>query len=170
MTGILRFFAVLIFAAGLAACGSDSDSASESAAGPEYTLTLSMAELMAHVLEPVADSLWRSAGWIDDEIEGYYELYPTTDEGWHQAEERAALIVEIGNTLMLPGRAVDNDSWATYSKAMSTVGLNMMQAAEQQNEEEFFQTGAQLYSVCTACHQSYSPDIAGRFAPSSLSQ
>ncbi|MAO39924.1 MAG: hypothetical protein CMK70_06815 [Pseudohongiella sp.] len=170
MGRILRLAAVLPLITALVACGGDSEPSGAAASEADYTLTLSMAELMAHVLEPVADSLWRSAGWIDDEIEGYYELYPTTDEGWHQAEERAALIVEIGNSLMLPGRAVDNDSWATYSKAMSTVGLNMMQAAEQQDEEEFFQTGAQLYSVCTACHQSYSPDIAGRFAPSSLTQ
>jgi mono/diheme cytochrome c family protein len=38
-----------------------------------------------------------------------------------------------------------------------------MRAAEEQNEEEFFQAGAQIYSVCSACHQGYSPDIVNRF-------
>ena len=38
-----------------------------------------------------------------------------------------------------------------------------MNAAAAQDKEEFFQAGAQLYSVCTACHQAYNPDIANRY-------
>jgi cytochrome c2 len=38
-----------------------------------------------------------------------------------------------------------------------------MQASEARNEEDFFQAGAQIYSVCTACHQAYNPDIVSRF-------
>ena len=157
----------LLLAATLISC---SEQASE--APPEttsnYNLSLNMIDFMNYVLEPVADSLWRSAGWIDDEIEGYYELYPTDDEGWHRVKDQAAMIVEAGNAMMLPGRALDQNAWVTYSQAMSTVGLNMMRAADEQSQEDLFQTGAQLYSVCTACHQAYNPEILSRFAPSSL--
>lgn len=38
-----------------------------------------------------------------------------------------------------------------------------MEAAAARNKEDFFQAGAQLYSVCTACHQAYNPDILNRF-------
>jgi cytochrome c2 len=38
-----------------------------------------------------------------------------------------------------------------------------MEAAAAQDKEAFFQAGAQLYSVCTACHQAYNPDILNRF-------
>jgi mono/diheme cytochrome c family protein len=41
-----------------------------------------------------------------------------------------------------------------------------MDAAAAQDEEEFFQAGAQLYSVCSACHQAYNPDIVNRFVES----
>lgn len=136
--------------------------------GSAYNLTLDMIDFMNLVLEPVADSLWKSAGWILDETEGYYELYPTDDEGWETVRNQAAMIVEAGNAMMLPGRAIEQGAWRTYSQAMSLVGLTAMKAAREQNEEDLFQAGAQLYSVCTACHQAYNPDIMSRFVPGAL--
>ena len=147
----------------LGACsGSDSENDAQTSASVGYNLTLSMSEYMAHVLEPAADELWGSAGWINDRVEGYYELYPTDDEGWHRMENFSAMIVEAGNALLVPGR-VQEDPWSTYAEALSDVGLRAMQASEAQNEVDFFQAGAQIYSVCTACHQAYNPDIASRF-------
>lgn len=128
--------------------------------GERYTLELDMLQFMELVLEPVADRLWDSAGWIDDIEEGYFELYPTTEEGWAEVRHSAAMIVEAGNALALPSRAYDDDAWRTYSRAMSNVGLQAMAAAEARNEEDLFQAGARLYSVCTACHQAYNPELS----------
>lgn len=156
----------------VAACSQESATDAETAssvAAPNYNVTLDITEFMAHVVEPVADTIWKSAGWVDDEVEGYYELYPTDDEGWLRVHDHGAMIVEAGNLMMLPGRAQDG-AWMTYSEAISTVGLRIMSAADAKNEEELFQAGAQLYSVCTACHQAYNPEIMSRFAPASLTQ
>jgi cytochrome c2 len=71
--------------------------------------------------------------------------------------------VEAGNMLALPGRSEDNDAWQIYSEGLSSAGILAMEAAAAQNKEDFFQAGAQLYSVCTACHQAYNPDINSRF-------
>lgn len=159
-----------ILATLLVAC-SDADPGSPTAGsdGPSYNMTLNMTDFMNMVLEPSADALWRSAGWVLDEVEGYYELYPTDDEGWERVRNQAAMIVEAGNAMMLPGRAMEQREWATYSSAMSTVALTAMRAATEQDEEALFQAGAQLYSVCTACHQAFNPEILSRFAPGSLS-
>ena len=97
---------------------------------------------------------------------GYEDLYPTTDEGWDYVRAQAAIVIEAGNMLALPGRAEDADAWMIYSQGLSEAGILAMEAASAQNEEDFFQAGAQLYSVCTACHQAYSPDINTRFADS----
>jgi hypothetical protein len=164
-----RVISTWLLLATLQACSDSQQSSSTGHAQPSYNLSLNMTDFMMYVLEPVADSLWRSAGWVNDEIEGYYELYPTDDAGWHRVKDHAAMIVETGNAMMLPGRAYDSGSWTTYSQAMSTVGLRLMKAADEQNQEDLFQAGAQLYSVCTACHQAYNPEILSRFAPSSLS-
>jgi hypothetical protein len=147
------------------ACSQESDPgtpAASSGSAPAYNLSLDMTEFMAHVIEPIADTLWKSAGWVLDENEGYYELYPTDDAGWENLHNHGAMIVEAGNLMMLPGRAMEG-AWMTYSEAISTVGGRIMAAADAQDKEELFQAGAQLYSVCTACHQAYNPEILSRF-------
>lgn len=128
-----------------------------------YDLRLDMPALMNNVLEPVADVLWDYAGWVDDINTGYEELYPKTDEEWLMVQQKAAQLIEAGNVLAMPGRAVDNDGWITYSNALSTAAALAYEAAQTQNREDFFQAGAQIYSVCSACHQSYNPSIS-RFA------
>lgn len=147
----------------LAACSGDNTSADDASTGESiYNTSLNMQELMAMVLEPASDVLWDSGGWVLD-ASGYEELYPTTDDGWAYVKAQAAIIVETGNSLALPGRREDNDAWVIYSQGLSEAGLRAMAAAETQDKEEFFQAGAQLYSVCTACHQAYNPDILNRF-------
>lgn len=148
----------------LASCSAPEESTTSVAdTAGNYNTTLDAREIMAYVLEPAADILWGSGGWVLD-ASGYEELYPTTDDGWNYVKAQAAVVAESGNLLALPGRAVDNDAWMIYSKGLSDAGLLAMKAAEEQNEEDFFQAGAQIYSVCTACHQAYNPDILNKFA------
>ena len=136
------------------------------AAEAVYNTQLDTQQIMSLVLEPASDILWDSAGWVMDAA-GYEDLYPTTDEGWDFVRAQAAIVVESGNMLALPGRAEDNDAWMIYSEGLSEAGLLAMKAAAEQNEEDFFQAGAQIYSVCTACHQAYNPDINSRFVDGS---
>ncbi|MFT4862452.1 MAG: cytochrome c556 [Pseudohongiellaceae bacterium] len=144
-------------------CSAPPEDNSPVAMTEQFNTTLDMKQLMSLVLEPAADTLWDSGGWVLDSA-GYEELYPTTEEGWAFVRAQAAVIVETGNMLALPGRAEDNDAWMIYSQGLSEAGINAMTAAAAQNEEDFFQAGAQLYSVCTACHQAYNPDIVSKFA------
>lgn len=146
----------------LAACSGESRDQQDNTAASIYNTSLNMQELMALVLEPASDVLWDSGGWVLDAA-GYEELYPTTDDGWAFVKAQAAIVVETGNSLALPGRREDNDAWVIYSQGLSEAGLRAMAAADAQDKEEFFQAGAQLYSVCTACHQAYNPDILNRF-------
>lgn len=154
--------AVCTVASLLTACAPAEEAPSSDMSAAIYNTTLTTQEIMALVLEPASDILWGSGGWVLD-ASGYEELYPTTDEGWAYVRAQAAIVAETGNLLALPGRAEDNDAWMVYSQGLSDAGLRAMRAAEEQNEEEFFQAGAQIYSVCSACHQGYSPDIVNRF-------
>ncbi len=131
-------------------------------ADTDYNTSLDVTDIMLLVLEPASDILWDSGGWVID-ASGYEELYPTTDDGWDYVRAQAAVVVESGNMLALPGRAEDNDAWMIYSEGLSQAGVLAMEAAASQNKEDFFQAGAQLYSVCTACHQAYNPDILNTF-------
>ena len=141
--------------------GSPSDQETEAA--PSFNTSLDMQQLMALVLEPAAEVLWDSAGWVLDRDEGYQELYPTSDEEWDAVLSHAAVVVETGNLLSLPGRAEDADAWMIYADGLSQAGLLAMEAVAARDNEAFFQAGARIYSVCTACHQAYSPEINSRF-------
>lgn len=145
----------------LAACAPQESTPTESADTNPFNTTLDIKELMNSVIDPSADVLWANAGWIESAA-GSEELYPTSNEGWNEVRAMAAMVAETGNLLMLPGRAVDNDAWMIYSQGMTDAGLMAMQAAEAQDKEEFFNAGAQLYSVCSACHQAYNPEIVSR--------
>ena len=162
-TKYLRTGLISLLIAGFTAC-SPAENVEEEAVSvnSNYNTSLNVQELMALVLEPASDILWDSGGWVVD-ASGYEELYPTTDEGWEYVRAQAAIVVESGNMLALPGRAQDNDAWMIYSEGLSEAGVLAMEAAASQNKEDFFQAGAQLYSVCTACHQAYNPDINNRF-------
>ncbi len=147
----------------LVACSAPEESGSNTAStGTSFNTTLDIAQVMTLVLEPASDILWDSGGWVLD-ASGYEELYPTTDEGWDYVRAQAAVVVESGNMLALPGRALDNDAWMIYSEGLSSAGMLAMEAAAAQNKEDFFQAGAQIYSVCSACHQAYNPDILDVF-------
>ncbi len=147
----------------LGACSeSTDDGVAQESAETNYDTTLTMQELMAFVLEPAADGLWSTAGWVEDR-DGYRELYPTTDEGWEHVVASAAMVAESGNLLTLPGRALDNDAWMIYSEGLTQAGFRAMAAAVTRNKEDLFQAGADIYSVCSACHQAYDPEINSRF-------
>ena len=122
-----------------------------------YNLSLEMKQFMNHVLEPAADVVWDSAGYIVT-MDGETSLAPTNDEEWAAVKAAGAMIVESGNMLMLPERSPDAD-WQEFAVAMSTVGLQVMAAADAQDDDAVFQTGATLYSVCVACHQIHAPGL-----------
>lgn len=157
-----RFTTLLLATSLIIACSESGTTPVNTAptANTQYDLQLDMQEYMNFVLEPVADILWDSAGWVDDIHTGYEELYPETDEEWLAVKQKAAQLIEAGNSLALPGRAVDNDGWLTYANALSTAAALAYRSADTQNQEDFFQAGAQIYSVCTACHQTYNPEIS----------
>ena len=160
MKGIYIFFLLGI---GITSCSKSSETTElRDNTEPHFNTTLSNKEIMSLILEPASDILWDSGGWVLDAA-GYEELFPTTDDGWDYVRAQAAIVVETGNLLALPERAPDNDAWLIYSNGLSEAGLLAMDAAESKNEEAFFEAGGQIYSVCTACHQAYNPDIVSRF-------
>jgi len=116
---------------------------------------LDMQELMVHVVDPAAFAFWRGSGY-DITEEGERDLSPTTPEGWKVVEDGAATVAEAGNLLILPGRAREPAAeWNKYAKAMQDRALEAKAAAERQDKEALFQTGAALYQTCVACHEKY---------------
>jgi len=124
-------------------------------------LGFDMKMLMSHVIEPAAEVPWDSAGEIVT-IDGTEDLAPRDEEGWHRVEAAGATLVETGNLLLLPRRDRGTEDWRQFSRSLSAMGHKVMSAAEAKDKDALFQAGADLYSVCVACHQVYVPELQTR--------
>lgn len=141
---------MLVVLALLPGCGSGSQPAVPET---QYRPVLDAQQLMNWVLDPSADVIWGSAGSVITE-EGEQDLAPVDDEGWAGVRNAAAVVVESGNLLMMPGRTRGED-WNEFARGMMTMGERALAAAESRDADALFEVGGQLYNVCVACHQQY---------------
>ena len=111
-------------------------------------------DVMAYVLDPAAESIWDSAGYVITE-EGEVNLAPTDQEGWDKVKNGAKVISESSYLLSMPERALDQTQWVALSMALKGMGERAFKAAENEDAEDLFKIGAELYQVCVACHQTY---------------
>jgi hypothetical protein len=151
----LRLFALwLVAGLCLAAC-----TPPEPEPKAEFDLTLSVQELMAHVIDPAAQGVWSRAGWFID-ASGESSLFPAIEAEWAAAENAAAMVVEGGNMLLLPSRVRvlaenDNGDWTKFAGVLSERALAVMAATEARDTQAMFDTGGELYQACVACHEKY---------------
>ena len=130
-----------------------------------------MMHTMTWVLDPAADVIWGSAGFVVTE-EGEQSLAPTTEDEWNRVRHAAAVVAAGGNLLLLPHLvpAAESDAptaaWVEFANGMTRIAGQAMQAAQDQDAEALFEIGGHLYNVCRACHQVFARDMAGDEAAS----
>ncbi|MCY3622503.1 MAG: hypothetical protein OXH68_12440 [Gammaproteobacteria bacterium] len=115
-----------------------------------------MHDTMTWVLDPAADVIWGSAGWVLT-AEGTEDLTPTTEEGWNEVRHSAAVLAESGNLLLLPHLVpqTNGEAWIEFSRGMTRVAQEVLAAVDAKDSAALFETGGHLYNVCLACHQVY---------------
>ena len=122
--------------------------------GPPFEPVATVDEIMHGILDPAADVLWASVGWILTE-EGTEEIYPRNQEEWDQVEYAGITIMETGNLLMIGERAMDQEGWMETCRALVDIGKVVVEAALSQDPDEIFRIGGDVYDVCTSCHETY---------------
>jgi hypothetical protein len=141
----------------LAAC-SPPKPAVPPAAQAKFNTDLPMNEFMGHVVDPAAFAYWRGSGTEVTE-KGERDLSPTTEEGWMELESGAAVLIEAGNALQLPGRSREPAAdWNRYAQLLTSRAILAKAAAEKKDRKAVFDEGGRLYEVCTACHKQYVVD------------
>jgi hypothetical protein len=138
----------VILAALLAGCVAEPDAASD------YVLVADMQELMAHVVDPAADVYWSAGGVIVD-AEGEHFMIPESEEEWEALSNAAMTLAESGNLMLMDGRAPDREAWVTFAHQFIEISRQALEAADARNLEAVFDTGAEVYYVCTNCHAVY---------------
>jgi len=109
---------------------------------------------MTQVVEPAAETYWDAVGWILDQ-EGEHEIYPRSPEEWAVVQHAAWTVTESGNLLMMRPEMRSDAAWMGFANSMIEAGKKAIKAAEAEDRDAVFDTGAELYFTCTACHTAY---------------
>ena len=116
---------------------------------------LDMKEFMGHVVDPASFAYWKGSG-TDETAQGTKDLTPTTDEGWEQMETAAAVLIEAGNALQLPGRPrAPEADFDKFAQQLTAEAILAKAAAAKHDKQGVYDEGAKLYLICTACHKEY---------------
>lgn len=115
-------------------------------------------DTMAWVIDPAADVIWGSAGFVLTEA-GTQDLAPTTDAGWDKVRHSATVVAASGELLLLPNALLPEPSeqpaWVEFTAGMTRIAGEAIAAVEARDAEALFEVGGHLYNVCLACHQVY---------------
>jgi hypothetical protein len=156
---VKRLILTAACAALLVGCAPQKPAAS---AGKPNTDALPMAEFMGHVVDPAAFAYWRGSG-TEITADGEKDLSPTTEEGWVQVENGAAILIEAGNLLQMEGRRrAPEADWNRYAQQLTERAIAAKAAAEKHDKQGVFDEGGRVYEVCTACHKQFiiDPELA----------
>jgi hypothetical protein len=173
---------------GVATCSQSSPGpATESApqaAGPEgLTPVLSIRELMAHIIDPTADSLF-DAAVVDVSAAGTRTTIPESDDDWLKVERGLLTLAESSNLLKMPREVAPADAppeetppgkpaaeltpgqiqamidkdrglWNQKADGLRQAALGSIARLKARDAEALFEVGGDIHDACEACHLDY---------------
>ena len=147
----------------------------------EMKAVVSVKELMAHLIDPVADNIF-DAVWWETTANGTVEHRPRTDNDWERIRIGAVTIAEgiyllkVPRPIAPPGDVnnsmgpnppelspaqisakLDKDLvlWNAKIEALRNVALATLDAVRRKDVDAVFQAGADLDVACEECHLEY---------------
>jgi hypothetical protein len=110
-----------------------------------------MSQLMVKIIYPYSDAIF----YVEREE-------PKTEGDWMVLESKALTLAEIGNLLMSPGRAYNQDQWMKDAQLLVNAGAAAYKAAQARNLKALVDLNAELYESCQSCHEHYRPGYRRR--------
>lgn len=124
------------------------------AAAPAAAPVASVRQIMTAITGPAANTVYNSVGTVVS-AQGVKETAPQNDEEWTALAATAAALVESGNLMLTPGRAIDNGDWVKMTQDMIEKGKLVIKAAEAKSTEGILASGSDLNVTCDNCHARY---------------
>src|ERR1041385_1269520 len=158
-----------------------SGSATGAAAGNPYRITATIQEIMDTEVDPAADFLWGSTGFIANK-QGIQDKNPKTDKDWEMVRNNALILLEATNLLIIPGRTVatagskldpsevagiedpkdiqkaieaNRDAFIGFAHGLHDAGMEMLKAIDAKNLAGMDAAGEKLDSACEQCHRTF---------------
>lgn len=148
--------------------------------GAVYDTGSSVRALMNGMVEPNARELWHAVRYVVSEQGVEEESMPQTDEDWRRLRVAALALIEAGNALMLPGRAVahaeesretldfqydpeqiaariaaDPEGWRFFLQQMQFATRETLAAVERRDVFALIERGAVINESCEGCHAEF---------------
>jgi hypothetical protein len=82
---------------------------------------------------------------------------PKDDKEWASVQNSALILAEVGNLLMIPGRAKDTGDWMKFAKALRDAGSEAFKAANDKDAKALETIGDKVDDACETCHAKYLP-------------
>lgn len=139
----MRFVLFLLAAAAMAQAPSSQPTA------PKPVSTMS--QLMVKVIYPYSDAVF----YVERDV-------PKNEGEWMALESKTLTLAEIGNLLMSPSRAYNQDQWMKDAQLLVDVGNAAYKAAQARNLQALIDLNADLYESCQSCHEHYRPGYRRR--------
>ncbi|HKT79809.1 MAG TPA: hypothetical protein VJP86_06285 [Vicinamibacterales bacterium] len=146
---------------------------------PPFELTATVKDLMDSVVDPNADGLWESVA-VEATLQGVTRKQPETDDDWKALRRHAIAIIEVSNSLIIPGRRIaqphekaendkidltpeeiqaakdrDPDAWIKFARGLHDAGVLNLKAVESRDLTKFMDAGEALDTACENCHKNY---------------
>jgi hypothetical protein len=145
----------------------------------DHQVFLTIRDLMESIIDPSADTLWGAVGTVVDN-DGIHEMFPKTDEEWHEPRRAAVRIIEGSNLLIMPNREAappgakseapgaeleppqinvllreKRESFDAFARALQGLGMEALGAIDARNTALLLEIGARMENVCEGCHQTF---------------
>ncbi len=131
-----------------------STSAPPAAAAASVTPVASIKQIMGGIVGPGATVVYGAVA-TNVTAKGVENVAPKDDEAWAAVGNSAAAIVEAGNLLLMPGRAVDQGDWLAMTRAMMEAGAAALKATDAKDADGVLTAGSDLNTTCDNCHAKY---------------
>ena len=82
---------------------------------------------------------------------------PKDDKEWTSVQNSALILAEVGNLLMIPGRAKDTGDWMKFAKALRDASSEAFKAANDKDAKALETIGDKIDDTCETCHAKYLP-------------
>jgi hypothetical protein len=147
-----------------------------------FNLVGGIRDIMSLEIDPSADAIWDA---VSTEVSksGTKENHPQTDKQWQELRDRAVVLIEATNLLVMDGRRVAREgvqklddqgtpgnlsaeqsqraidanrgTFVGFAQAMGVVGEQMLKAIDAKNPQALMDAGAALDEVCESCHLTF---------------
>ena len=140
----------ILLVAGVVLSACATQPASESSPAPASSSPTrpvgTMSELMVDILYPAGDAVF----YIETRT-------PTNSDEWALVQLQTLALAEVGNLLMTPDRARDQDQWMADSQLLVDAGERAYRAAKDRDVPGLVALNDALYQSCVTCHLHYRP-------------